>query len=136
MSLASANGAVSTGRRVTARLAPLDSADAHGFATAKGLPRDVCQQQPGAPNSSSQACKYRQDEDVNTSVDPEGEEKTGGQEQDRSDGVGCDRVEDRRDGVHAGAVCVCVDSGASIEDQKASPGDDGEGDELDPNNPV
>ena len=102
------------------RVAPRDSGDGDGFATAKGLLRDFCQQQPGAPNSSSQAREYAQDQDVKASVDSEDAEKTGDQEQDRSDGVGCDRVEDRRDGVRGGAVCICVDSGASIQNQKAS----------------
>ena len=55
---------------------------------AKGLLRDLCQQQPGAPNSSSQAREYGQDHDVKASLDSEDDEKAGDQEQDRSDGIG------------------------------------------------
>jgi len=99
------------------------------------LLRDLCQQQPGAGNASSESHEYGQDQDIEAGVESEDQEKAGDQEQDRSDGVRRYRVENQRNGVRGGAAWTRVDFGTSIQNQQAASGDDGERNEFGPQDP-
>jgi hypothetical protein len=100
------------------------------MATGTELLGDLRQQQPGAGHASSESHEYGQDQDIQAGVESEDQEKAGDQEQDRGDGVGRYRVEDRGNSVHGGIGCAEADSGTSIQSQHAASGDGGERHEL------
>jgi hypothetical protein len=69
------------------------------------LRRDLRQQQPGAGHASSESHDDGQDQDIHAGVESDDQEQASDQEQDRSDGVRRDRIEDRRNSMRGGIAC-------------------------------